>query len=153
MTPVFASTFLMRWLPILAAFAIGLAAFNMWQSRRGPVIGSVPTKIVFNNIDVSGKAASLYEGIKTSVAGIKDEATATASLPKLREHAAALGDMRELAEKMPADSRKGLAGIFSALVPGLEGLVLTAIKAPGAEAVVKPVLEQIIDRMKGLSKG
>jgi hypothetical protein len=144
---------LSRWLPLLAALALGLFGYSMWQSSRGPAVTTAATKIMYNNVDVSGRAASLYEGIKTSVASIKDEASATASLPKLREHAAALGDMREMAEKMPADSRKGLAGIFANLVPGLEGLVLTATKAPGAEAVVKPVLEQIVDRMKSLAKG
>ena len=142
---------MMKWLPLLAALAAAVLGYSFWQTSRGPAVST--SKIMYNNVDVGAKASSLYEGLKTSIAGIKDEASATASLPKLREHVGALGDMRDIAEKLPADSRKSLAGIFQGLVPGLEGLVITALKAPGASDVVKPVLEQVIERMKGLAKG
>ena len=142
----------MAYLPWLAAAALALGIFSFWQSNRGPAV-PVGSKIIYNNVDVSSKAASLYEGIKTNVASIKDANSAQASLPKLREAVTSLGEIRDLQEKMPADSRKGLATLFGTLVPGLEGLVGTALKAPGAEAVVKPVLDQVMERMKTLAKG
>ncbi len=147
-----ASSGISKYLPLLAGLAALVIGYSLWQSSRGPAIPAA-SKIVYNNVDVGARASSLYEGIKTSVAGIKDEASATASLPKLRDHVTALGEMRDLAEKMPADSRKSLAGLFQGLTPGLEGLVVTALKAPGTSGIVKPVLDQLIDRMKTLAKG
>jgi hypothetical protein len=149
--PAVTSSGISKWLPLLAALAAAVLGYSFWQSSRGPAVPTA-TKIMYNNVDVGAKASSLYEGIKSSVAGIKDEASANVALPKLREHANALGEMRELADKMPADGRKGLAGIFQGLVPGLEGLILTALKVPGLPAGVKPVLEQVLERAKALSK-
>ncbi len=141
-----------RWLPIIAAAALGVAAYSFWQSTRSPQLPPV-AKIVYNNVDLTAKAGTLYEGLKTSIAGIKDATSAEASLPKLREHVAALGDIRELQDKLPADGRKGLAALFAGFAPALEGLVLTAGKAPGAETIVKPLLEQVMERVKALAKG
>ncbi len=149
--PAAASGGLMKWLPLLAALAAAMLGYSFWQSSRGPVV-TTPSKIMYNNVDVGAKASSLYEGIKTSVAGIKDEASATAAVPKLREHSSALLELRETADKLPADGRAGLAGIFKGLVPGLEGLILTALKVPGIPDSIKPVLEQVLERAKALAK-
>ncbi len=142
---------MMKWLPLLAVLAAAILGYSFWQTSRGPAV-STP-KIVYNNVDVGAKATALYEGLKTSIAGIKDEASASASLPKLREHVATLNDMRDVADKLPADSRKSLATVFQGLVPGLEGLIVTALKAPGASSIVQPVLEQVMERLKTLAKG
>jgi hypothetical protein len=150
--PAAASGGMTKWLPLLAALAAAVLGYSFWQSSRGPVV-TTPSKIMYNNVDIGAKASSLYEGIKTSVAGIKDEASATAALPKLREHSSALLDLRETADKLPADGRAGLAGIFKGLVPGLEGLILTAMKVPGIPDSIKPVLEQLLERAKALAKG
>jgi hypothetical protein len=150
--PAAASGGMTKWLPLLAALAAAVLGYSFWQSSRGPVV-TTPSKIMYNNVDIGAKALSLYEGIKTSVAGIKDEASATAALPKLREHSSALLDLRETADKLPADGRAGLAGIFKGLVPGLEGLILTAMKVPGIPDSIKPVLEQLLERAKALAKG
>ncbi len=143
---------LSKYLPYLAAIAALMIGYNLWQSSRSPVIPPV-AKIVYNNVDVGARASSVYEGLKTSVGNIKDGASATANLPKLREQVSALGEIKDFADKMPADSRKSLAGVFQGFAPGLEGLILTALKAPGASDVVKPVLEQVMERVKALAKG
>jgi hypothetical protein len=149
--PVAASGGMTKWLPLLAALAAAVLGYSFWQSSRGPVV-TTPSKIMYNNVDIGAKASSLYEGIKTSVAGIKDEASATAALPKLREHSSALLELRGTADKLPADGRAGLAGIFKGFVPGLEGLILTAMKVPGIPDSIKPVLEQLLERAKSLAK-
>lgn len=137
------------WLLLLPALALGLVAWQ-YLSTRGPV--TAPS-LTGTSVDIGKRTAGLYEGIKTSVAGIKDEASATASLPKLREQSAALLDIRDMAEKLPTNGRKDLAALVSPWIPGLQALITSAIKAPGAETTVKPVLEQIIERLQSLAKG
>ncbi len=140
---------LRRWLPVLAGALLVLAA---WQivAKRGSDAG---VSLVYNNVDIGKRMAGIYAGLKTTVGNIRDEATASANLPKLRGYSSALLDLRETAEKMPASGRKDLGALVTPMLPGLDALVTTAIKAPGAETIVRPVLEQISERMRMLAKG
>ncbi len=136
-----------KWLLLIPALAIAVFA---WQSMSKRAPDPVATAGV---VDLGKRTGVLFETIKTSVSGIKDEASATASLPKLREYSAALLDMRDTAEKMPAASRAELATWVTPLVVNLQSLVTKAVQAPGTEAIVKPVLDQILERMRAMAKG
>ena len=142
---------LARWLPALIGIVVAFAAWQLLVPR--PSADSVHGAIIVNDVDVGKRTAVLYEGIKASLSGITDGASASASLPKLREHAAALLDIRELVEKLPPSGRKSIASLLNPLLPGLDAVTTSALKAPGAEAIVKPVLDQIVERMKMLAKG
>ena len=138
-----------RWL-LPAAAAVVLALLG-WQyvGMRGPETSA----IMVANVDVGKKTSALYEGIKASIADIKSDTTATANLPKLRGYSAALLDVRDMAEKLPPDGRKQLAALVAPWLGNIEALMLSALKSPGAEAIVKPVLDQIVERMRTLAKG
>ena len=142
---------MMRWLPLAAAALLGLLAWNMLSSRTPTV--PMSSKITYNNADVGAQASSIFDGLKSTITGIKDEASATASLPKLRDAATSLDTMRDIAGKLPADGRKNLAGIFAAQLPGLQSVTSTAIKAPGVESIIQPVMAKIIDSIVALAKG
>ena len=140
-----------RWLPALIGIVVAIAAWQLFVPR--PSAESASAAIIVNNVDVGKRTAVLYEGIKASISGIRDGASASASLPKLREHAAALLDIRDLVEKLPPSGRTAFASFLKPLLPGLDALTIGALKAPDAEAIVKPVLDQIAERLKMLAKG
>ena len=143
---------MLRWLLPLVALVVLGGLGSIYLLNRGPAMMAA-TPIVYNNVDVGAKATQLYGSLKTTVSGIKDSASATASLPKLQDADAQLGDIRDMAGKMPDATRKSLGSLFAKLEPGLEGLVESAIKAAGPESAVKPVLEQILRRMKSIAQG
>ena len=135
-------------LPLVAAVVLG--SFG-WQylSQRAPADGAM----VVQGVDVGRQSAALHQAITATIDGIRDAASADASLPKLRAHAAALLDIRDMAETLPADARQQLAARVAPWLPKVEALCLTALGSPGVEAVAKPVLAQIVERLKALTKG
>ena len=134
-----------RWLLLLGGIAAVVLAWQLAMSGRP--IGGMDT-----SANVGLRTAAVNSGVIAVMADIHDAATAEASLAKLRAHAATLLDLREMAEKLPAGGRRELAGIIGPLLPPLEARVAATSNAAGGE-LVKPVLEQIVERMKGLAKG
>ncbi len=121
------------------------------SGMRAPSVPAIP-KIVYNNTDVGAQASSIYEGLKTSVAGIKDEASARANLPKLQDAASKLDALRELSGKMPAPERSGLGKLIGGYVPAIRALITTALGAAGVSPIIKPILDQILDKMEAMAK-
>ncbi len=148
--PVAKSGGMPKWLPWVLALGLGLLGWNLLGSRT-PTAPAVP-KIVYNNVDVGGQAASIYEGLKTSIGGIKDEASARAQLPKLQDFATRMTQLEATQKQMPADVKKGLGALIGGYVPALRGLVKTALGAAGVPAIVQPVIDSILDKMEAMAK-
>ena len=145
------SSGLMKWLPWAAAAVVALVGWNLLSSMNTPSVPAVP-KVVYNNVDVGSQAASIYEGLKTSIGGIKDDASARAQLPKLQEFATRIGQLETTQKQMPADAKKSLGAIIGGYVPALRSLITTALNAAGVSPIVKPILDQILDRMEAMAK-
>ena len=136
---------------VLAAIAalFALLAYSTFTNRAPAPAGSISPK----SSSVVLRAATLQTAIRTSLSGIADETSAMLVLPQLRAHAAALLDVRDMAEMLPPSGRKELAAQVQPWLSELQALVAAALKAPTIATVVKPVLDQILQRMAALAKG
>jgi hypothetical protein len=102
--------------------------------------------------ELTGQATSAVDALKAALAGVKDEATAKSSLPKLQEIAAQLEKLKGTAGGLPADVRHPLVVMVSGVMPGLGKAIETAMAIPGVGAVLKPVLDQIAANLGAVAK-
>ena len=98
-------------------------------------------------------ATSAIEALKSALVGVKDEATAKSSLPKLQDLAGQFDKLKGLAMGLPADARHPLVVMISGVMPGLASSIDKALALPGVGAVLKPVLDQIAGSLGAIAKG
>lgn len=143
------------WLPM--ALAAVAAAFLLWWFVLG---GSKPTttalpaapRISLDNVDVGGQLGSLLGGLRGDLGSIKDAAGARTALPKLQAAAGELQRLNGVAGRLPAGAKKQLADYVTASLPALTPLIASVLKVPGLEAILKPVLDQVVARLQALGK-
>ena len=98
-------------------------------------------------------ATSAIEALKSALGGVKDEATAKSSLPKLQDLAGQFDKLKGMAMGLPADARHPLVVMISGVMPGLASSIDKALALPGVGAVLKPVLDQIAGSLGAIAKG
>ena len=98
------------------------------------------------------QAKSLITGLTSTLGNVKDAATAQAALPQLTTTSTGLDTLTKLAGSLAPDAKSQLAALIASALPQLSPLMATVLKIPGAEAILKPVLEAIMTKMTGLSK-
>ncbi|MEZ5853835.1 MAG: hypothetical protein R3D67_03470 [Hyphomicrobiaceae bacterium] len=110
------------------------AGHHAWQSKSRP--SWVPSA----------------EGLRGTLVGIKDEASAKAALPRLQQMSQQLSGINDAAAKLPAAGHGTLATYAKQILPFLRPLIDKARGRLGVDAVARPVLDQILNRIEGLSK-
>jgi hypothetical protein len=139
------------WLPWAAALALILLGGWYFLGSRGPALPAAPA-ITFNNQNVGAQFGSVVEGLRGTLTGIRDEASARSALPRLQETLKQLEGLNQTRSAMPAEARRSLATYVGQLLPLIRPLVDNALKGAGVPAVAKPVLDNIWNRLEGMSK-
>ena len=98
------------------------------------------------------EAKKIFGGLTGALGNVKDAATAQAALPQLTASSTALDGFSKLAAGFTPDTKTQIKALVAATMPQLSPLVDTVLKIPGAEAILKPVLDAIMSKMTGLSK-
>ncbi len=142
------------WLPYAAGLA--LLALGAWwfigNSSTRQAAFPVAPKITVGTQDVGAQLGTVVEGLRGTLTGMKDEASAKAALPRLQDMAKQLDSLNGLRATMPVEAKKGLAGYAASLMPLLRPLIEKALATAGVGAIAKPVLDQILGRLDGMSK-
>ncbi len=140
------------WPMLAAAAALALGGWYFFgQSSPKLAIPAAPA-IKLGTQDVGAQLGSLAEGLRGTLVTLKDKQSAEAALPRLQEMQRQLNGINETAAKLPLEGRKGLASYAAQLLPLLRPLIEKALQASGVGPVAKPVLDQILNRLEGLSK-
>jgi hypothetical protein len=101
--------------------------------------------------ELSDRAASTLEGIKTALAGITDEATAKSTMPKLQDAVSQIERIKTSAADLPADGRGQLAAMVAAALPQISESIDRVMGIPGVGALLKPILDQLVTTLTRLS--
>jgi len=143
------------WIPYAAGAAILLTLFYVFggngsvpQPSAPAAQSSAPTPAA----EASESARKILAGLATTLGTVKDQATAQAALPKLTETAVAIDGLTKLTGTLSGDAKSTLAKLIASQLPTLTPLVASVLKVPGAEALLKPVLDQIVSKLTALSK-
>jgi cell fate (sporulation/competence/biofilm development) regulator YmcA (YheA/YmcA/DUF963 family) len=105
-----------------------------------------------NLAQVSKDATDLFSTLTKTLNGLKDTASAEAALPKLQEVSGKIDDLKRVQTQMSPGGQSMVARIVTAARGSLEQLIAKVLTALGADAaVVKPVLDDILDKLTGLA--
>lgn len=102
--------------------------------------------------ELTGQTTSALDALKAALAGVKDEATAQAALPKLKEIATQFEKVKAASQGLPADVRHPLVAMISGAMPGLASAIDKAMAIPGVSAVLKPILDQVMATLTAMGK-
>ena len=109
------------------------------------------TATVAGGVDVGAQLKELLAQTSTTLAGIRDQASAEAALPSLQDVQAKLDGMTARVEQLPAEGRGMLAGAVNAALPGLKELAAKTETMPGG-ATIKPTLDAMLGRLEAWAK-
>ena len=158
----------------LALLGAGLLAWQLFSGRERQVVeapspkveapsqeitGEVPYASLLNklrgikvgDIDVGELATSAVNDLQSSVAGIKDEATAQAALPGLTKASSEFDQLTGLLGQLSPEARKTVTEIFAAIKPNLDQLLDRVLGIPGVGAIIKPAVDAIRAKLDSLS--
>ena len=147
----------LKW--ILGALALAVLAWWLFGKRPAEIVepakplrAQVTQNLTVDGVDLKSTIQTTLEGLKSTLQGVSDAASAQASLPKLETSAADLDRVRDLAGKLPVDGKTALAALVTAARPSIEQLFEKVLAIPGVDAVAKPTIEALRAKLDTLSK-
>ena len=136
--------------------AIGLAGLLWWNSFGAkltqPVTAPPAERIFAGNVDIGQELAGVFDSLRQAAAGVRDTASAQAALPRLQDSAARLDRVGSLAATLAPEAKRALAGYAASNLSNLSPTLGALLNIPGASAILKPVIDQILGRMTQLAK-
>ena len=102
-------------------------------------------------LDMGKQVEASLAGLRTSLQGVTDVASAEAAQSKLQQVTAQLDQVTGLAGQLSIDQRKVLSGLVSPTMPALNQLFDKVLATPGAADVLKPSIDAIKARLASLT--
>jgi hypothetical protein len=146
----------LSWLIPLIIIAGGLWYF-LGQGNHTPTptktaTSPAVTDMVVGDVDVGKQITAALDGVKTTLGGITDAATAQAALPKLQEAVTAIEGVSGIVGKLSAEQKTSLAALVAAPLPAIKEAAAKILAIQGAGDVVKPVVDTLIAKLEALAK-
>jgi hypothetical protein len=150
---------LSRWiLPLAACLLVALLLWKFWgpsaqEKPIGDKLPEVPPVTVVaqkfgEEAAETGKAVTdVTKSLTETLEGITDEATAETALPKLKDANQKLDEIRALWDKLPEAAKTTIAGSLTPQLAKLKKLIEPIFELPGVEALLKPILDEIVEKL------
>lgn len=140
------------WPLVLGALAIAIGGWYYLGGGKSTTALPTAPAITLGNQNIGAQLGSAVEGLRGTLANVKDEASAKAALPRLQEMEKQFGTLREQSGRLPADGKKSLASYVAQILPFLRPVIDKALAAAGVGPIVKPVVDQILNHLNTMSK-
>ena len=152
-----------RWI-LAAVAAVALAWWFFGPTKVAKQTETMPVKqtettpapVVRNysvdGVDLKSSLESALAGLKANLQGVSDAGSANGVLPQLQKGAAEFDKIRELAPKLPTDSKSALAALVAAARPTLDELFNKVLAIPGVSDIAKPAIDALRTKLDALSK-
>jgi hypothetical protein len=147
----------------LAVIGLGAFAWHLLSGRHaeGPTTAiEAPSPaealdklrgVKVGDVDIGALAKSAVDDLRSSLKGIKDEATAQAALPELTKDGSQFDQLIGLLGQLSPETRKTLTEAFAAIKPRLDKLFDQALALPGVGPAIKPALDTIRSKLNTLA--
>ena len=109
------------------------------------------TSLVVDGVDVNAQLTSAFDGLKSTLGGITDAASAQAALPKLQEAVTSVDGLTAVAAKLTPAQRTMMSGVITAALPTLKDLIAKVVAIPGVGDVVKPTTDALLAKIEALA--
>jgi Bacterial protein of unknown function (DUF937) len=146
----------------LPAALVAIAGYYILGSGTGPVVvekpampsssSSTASPAGLPGAEMPAQVTKILDGLKGTLTGVTDEASAKTALPKLQDMLAQLDKTKTTAAALPAEARHPLVVMISGIMPGVADMITKALAIPGVSGVLKPVLDQISASLTGMTK-
>ncbi|MFK8113762.1 MAG: DUF937 domain-containing protein [Rubripirellula sp.] len=100
--------------------------------------------------DMTAQLNDVFSQYGETLGSVRDEASATAALPKLEGFNDKLGGMSGMLSKLPEGARSAVGGQVSNLLAPIEGMLEKLYAIPGVKAILEPVLTGMLEKAKAL---
>lgn len=134
---------------ILAALAVFL---GQKMCRKAPEAASAVSNGVAamgDQMKIAGDLTGLIKDATAAVATIKDEASATAALPKLQDVNTKLAGIKGLWAKLPAPAQQAVGSTIRPLIATLRDSLQPVLALPIVGNLVKPVVDEMLSTLEG----
>ncbi|MGI9503908.1 MAG: hypothetical protein ACR2RE_12740, partial [Geminicoccaceae bacterium] len=131
-----------------AASTTGDAAGALTDSASdaaGSALGAVTAMV--GDVDVGSELTSTFDGLTETLSGITDLTSAEAAVPTLEDVNSGLDSLTDLAGLLPEGSTGGVSELVSGGLSSLDGTMSTLESIPGVSDVIKPIVDQIKDKL------
>lgn len=109
------------------------------------------TSLVVDGVDVNAQLTSAFDGLKSTLGGITDAASAQAAVPKLQEAVTSVDGLTAVAAKLTPAQRTMMSGVITAALPTLKDLIAKVVAIPGVGDVVKPTTDALLAKIEALA--
>ncbi len=148
-----------NWLMWIIPLAI-IAAALWYFLGQGPKVptsadtGSTPalTDLMVDGVDLTKQVTSALDGLKATLGGVTDAATAQTALPKLQEAATAIDGISGMLDKLSSGQKTALAAFIAAELPTIREMAANVLQIEGVGEVAKPVIDSLITKLETFSK-
>lgn len=156
--PAKSGTNWLMWLIPIALIAAGLWYF---LGNRAPTTTTATdttttapavTDMMLDGVDIGKQVTTVLDGLKTSLSGITDVATAQAALPKLQEAVSAIDGVSGMLGKLSAGQKSALAALVTAALPTIKDAATKVLAIQGVGDVAKPVVDSLLAKLEVLAK-
>ena len=144
-----------RWvLGVVAAAALAWWFFGpakvVEQTKTTPA--QVAGSLSVDGVDLKSSLKTGIDGLKTTLQGISDAASAKAALPAFEKEGQQFDKLRDLAGNLPIDGKTAFAALVAQLRPSIEELFSKVLAIPGVSDIAKPVIDGLRAKLDALSK-
>ena len=102
-------------------------------------------------VNLTDQVNASVAGLRTTLAGITDAASAEAAIPKIREAKVQLDRVSTLAEQLPPDGKRALARLIAAAMPAINSACDRVLAMPGVASVAQPAVNELRGRLNSLA--
>ncbi len=95
------------------------------------------------DVDLGAQLTTAISSLRSSLEGIKDEATAQAAVPAIATSKDEINRVTGLISQLSPEMRKSLAGAVASVKPALEQMFSKALAIPGVGTVIKPAVDSV----------
>lgn len=105
-----------------------------------------------DGVDLKSSLKTGLDGLKTTLLGITDAASAKAALPPLEKEGKEFDRLRDLTGKLPMDGKTAFAALVAQFRPSIDDLFNKVLAIPGVGDIAKPVIDGLRVKLDALSK-
>jgi hypothetical protein len=136
--------------------ALAIAALLIWMLGRSTdqVVQQGTTalqSLSVGGIDLGKQVTDSIGSLRSTLAGITDEASARAALPKLQAATSQIDKVDSLIGQLSSTQRTALAGLVTPVMPALNQLFDRVLAIPGVADVIKPTIDTLKAKLATLT--
>lgn len=131
---------------VLAAIVAAFAIWFLFGNRTEQVVKegvNATQSLIVGGTNIGTQLGDSLTGLRTTLQGVTDAASAQAALPTLREAVTQIDKVSNLIGRLPPDQHKIAAGLVAPLMPALNQLFDKVLAIPEAPMLLKPTVDTL----------